>query len=173
MSNNNIRFKEFYQASQNDLARAKAFAKSICEYPLDEEDVRIIKLAFPKASFKHIGTTEGAYDEEAHNELLREWQDKQKRRIQKILEDDTEWYQAKWEDSPYFGWCAVNFFPDDGKEYEGYYKVSKTELAEMLAEEEPYIDAGRRLENEYMLISIGNVIDPSGFDYVTERGFNI
>ena len=43
----------------------------------------------------------------------------------------------------------------------------------MLAEEEPYIDAGRVIENEYVLKDLGSVVDPSGFACLTEAGFNI
>ena len=167
------RYNEFYEASRSDLARAKAFAEALEGYSLDEEDIAAIKAAFPQAKFKCVGAYLGAYDEEYHEVLLERWKSEQKMKISSILNDTTEWYQAKWEDSPYFGWCAVNFFPDDGEEYYGYCKVSKKELAEMLAEEEPYIDAGRVIENEYILKDLGSVVDPSGFDYLTEAGFNI
>ena len=170
---NNSRYEEFCNEAKRNVARAKAFAEALEGYSLDEEDIAAIKMAFPQAKFKCVGAYLGAYDEEYHEVLLERWKSEQKTKISSILNDTTEWYQAKWEDSLYFGWCAVNFFPDDGEEYYGYCKVSKKELAEMLAEEEPYIDAGRVIENEYVLDDLGDKIDPANFVYLEEAGFNI
>ena len=95
------------------------------EFIIDEKSKDAIKSVFPQARFENEGAYLGAYDEEYHEVLLERWKSEQKMKISSILNDTTEWYQAKWEDSPYFGWCAVNFFPDDGEEYYGYCKVSK------------------------------------------------
>ena len=175
MSNNNIRFKEFYQASQGDLARAKAFAEALEGYSLDEEDIAAIKLAFPKAKFRCVGATFGAYNEEAHEELLRKWKQQQDARIDEVRNSSHQKYQTRVESSSYFGWVKVDYYPikEGEKESYGYSTVTKGELIELLKEEVPYIDAGRVLENEYILTSLGNVVDPSRFDYLTEAGFNI
>ena len=172
---NNGRFEEFYNASKSDLARARAFAEALEGYSLDEEDIAAIKLAFPKASFKYVGATFGAYDEEAHEELLREWKSEQKRKIDEVRNSSHQKYQARVESSSYFGWVKVDYYPikEVEKESYDYSTVTKNELVELIKSEIPYIDAGYELVNEYVLVSIGDVVDPSGFGYIEEAGFNI
>ena len=172
---NNKRFEEFYQASQRDLARAKAFAESISEYPLDEEDVRIMKLAFPKASFKFVGATFGAYDEEYHEQLLHKWREQQLVKIDEVRNSSHQNYLARVESSSYFGWVKVDYYPikEGEKESYGYSTVTKDELVELLKEEVPYIDAGYEIVNEYVLKDLGDKIDPANFVYLEEAGFNI
>ena len=171
---NNKRFEEFYQASQDNVARAKAFAEALEKYSLDEEDIAAIKLAFPKANFKYVGATFGAYDEEYHEQLLHEWREQQKAKIEEVRNSSHQKYLARVESSSYFGWVKVDYYPTEGNEESyGYDTVTKGELIELLQEEIPYIDAGYEIVNEYVLVSIGDVVDPSGFDYLIEAGFNI
>ena len=170
------RFEKFYEASKRDAAKAKAFAESIRDCSLDEEDIQAIKLAFPKANFKCVGATFGAYDEEAHEELLREWESEQKRKIDEVRNSSHQEYLARVEHSNYFGWVKVDYYPTEGNEPQwgsDYSIVNKDGLIKLIESEIPYIDAGYELVNEYVLVSVGDVVDPSGFGYIEEAGFNI